>query len=77
MLGEGADFLLEKLDQLPFAIEHYSVRLANARCGYDPDKYFRLAQTVAILKKLEMPLFNESASERSFQKWLDAEASCH
>lgn len=76
MLGEGADFLLDELVQLPAAIEHYSKRLATARDGYDPDMYYRLAQTVAILKKLEYPLFEEAARELSFKKWLDAEAAC-
>lgn len=73
--GEGA-LQLDCLENLPAFVGAYETSAALCRDAGDAEAYFRSIQIAHLLKKLELPLFEESGRAKALEKWLEAEADC-
>lgn len=75
LIGEGA-LRLDCLEDLPSVIGAYECSYHMARSSGDVQMTARYSQIVALLKKLELPLFGPSCREKALSKWMSAEALC-
>jgi hypothetical protein len=73
--GAGA-LRLEKLEQLPAFVNAYEVSATLNRDAGDASGYFMATQVACLLKKLELPLFEDSSKVRALEKWREAEQDC-